>query len=491
MICIPVTPQSRKLAKVDLLNAAARCDIVELCLDHFLKEPNIKELLEDVEKPVILSCRRKSEGGAWEGSEEDRLKHLRAGIISGPAYVELELDIADQIPRFGETKRVISCRPTLDELKKKDILFKKAKQAKADVIKIIYPTPTLDAAWMLLAIMHTPSDLPIVGQGLGPSSTMLSLLSRKYGAPWIYAALEKGMESYVGQATVFELDELHRWRAIDKSTRFVGIIGYQPHHYPILRSLNAAFDDHQLSIRCLPILYGKTDHLRKRLENLKVNAALVDQHASSELLNLVDKKEPAVEDLQQTDLVINQNGNWTAYNLLMRSVARGLEEFYQEQGKMNQGRSPLAHRNVLIIGCNSTAQIVARALTKHEAIISIASPDDKTAQKVSQKLNVRHIPYATIYDNIAEMVVYADPQIKPGHHRTEINPAILREGMGFLDVSQLPTYSSLGEEASYRGCTMIDPALIGFHQLAGIFKILTEQELPKDQFLHAVSEKPR
>src|SRR5262245_10073893 len=108
MICISVTPQSRKLAKVDMLNAARQCDMVELALDHLIKEPNVADMIEGFEKPLIISCRRPEEGGKWKGTEEERLTLLRQSIVAGPTWIELEADIADQVPRFGKTKRLIS-----------------------------------------------------------------------------------------------------------------------------------------------------------------------------------------------------------------------------------------------------------------------------------------------------------------------------------------------------------------------------------------------
>ena len=84
MLCITVTPTSRTLAKVDLLNAAGQGDIVELCLDHLVKEPDFKELLSVTDKPVIISCRRPQEGGKWGGTDEERIMLLRQAIVAGP-----------------------------------------------------------------------------------------------------------------------------------------------------------------------------------------------------------------------------------------------------------------------------------------------------------------------------------------------------------------------------------------------------------------------
>ena len=77
MICISVTPQSRRLAKADLLNASRQGDLIELCLDHLVKSPDIADLVDAVEKPILITCRRSQDGGQWTGDEDQRLQLLR------------------------------------------------------------------------------------------------------------------------------------------------------------------------------------------------------------------------------------------------------------------------------------------------------------------------------------------------------------------------------------------------------------------------------
>jgi len=167
MLCIAVAPESRRLGKVDLFNAAPQCDLIEFRLDRLGKEPDLKEMMEGINKPILVSCRRKVDGGAWDGTEEERLVQLRTAIITGPAYVELELDIANQIPRFGSTKRVVSHTSLDKPLTNLEPVIEKAIAAKADVVKFVGPTPTLDAAWPLLATISKKRAMPVVGMGLG------------------------------------------------------------------------------------------------------------------------------------------------------------------------------------------------------------------------------------------------------------------------------------------------------------------------------------
>src|SRR3954454_14058115 len=108
MICISINQESRRLAIFDMFNAAPPCDLLEVRLDRFGMAPELGELLANKPRPVIMSCRRQRDGGHWDGSEAERLALLRQAIVHKPDYVEIELDVADQIRPFPPAKRVIA-----------------------------------------------------------------------------------------------------------------------------------------------------------------------------------------------------------------------------------------------------------------------------------------------------------------------------------------------------------------------------------------------
>ncbi len=139
MLCISVAPVSRKLAKADLLNAAGQCDLIELCLDHLLKEPDVGEMLQGIPKPIVVACRRPQDGGKFDGTDEERMTLLRQAIVAGPQYVELDLETAPKVPRFGKTKRLISVMSLNGPPDDVDAAYDEAAKANADVIKFAWP----------------------------------------------------------------------------------------------------------------------------------------------------------------------------------------------------------------------------------------------------------------------------------------------------------------------------------------------------------------
>lgn len=79
--------------------------------------------------------------------------------------------------------------------------------------------------WPLVANATHNREIPVVGRGIGPGGLAFSLLGRRYGAPWIYAALELGMETFTGEATVTKLEDEYSWPDINRQMRFVRIVG--------------------------------------------------------------------------------------------------------------------------------------------------------------------------------------------------------------------------------------------------------------------------
>ncbi len=475
MICISVTPHSRVLAKVDLFNASHQGDIIELCIDHLVKEPDFKDLLSDVSKPVIISCRRKQDGGQWDGSEEDRLMLLRQAIVAGPDYIELDLDIAPKIPRFGKTQRVISFtrldRPEYDI----DSVFEEAAAQHADIIKFRWPTPTLEDVWPLLAAVSQRRAIPIVGQGLGRPELTFSLLGKKYDSPWIYAALEKGMEDHPGQCTVNELREIYRISDIDRKTKFVAVAGMGPSETATLQALNAGFQDLGLNIRCLPVVINNLERLAKMFDILKIHVLIANSSLGTRIQPFVEHCEDTDRRTRYLDTLLKQTDGWHGYNSLWRSLAKNLELALQhafgQETHLNQ-------RSALVIGTGGTSLTAIQALRQKQAVVSITGPDDKVAREMAETLQLRHVPFQSLYDVHNDIVVLADPEVQPGSGRLQMNPSYFQPHMLVLDLSHLPEEHPLTEEARLRGSRVFDSRQIWHAQIAAQFRAITGENYP-------------
>jgi 3-dehydroquinate dehydratase/shikimate dehydrogenase len=481
MICISVCPASRTFAKVDMLNAARQCDIVELCLDRLVKEPDVSDLIAGIDKPVMISCRRKRDGGQFEGSDEQRLTLLRQAIVSGPAYIELDYEDAQTIPKFGDTKRVISYTSLKKPFGKDEIeeIFGEARQLNCDVVKFTWPTPTLEAVWPLLSAVAKKRDIQAVGMGLGSAGMTFSLLGRKYGSPWIYAALEKGMEAYDDQPTVGELDDYYGWRDIDSGTAFIGVVGMGGAENITCQCFNAVFKALKMNARCLPLMSDQVDKLKTMLDALKIKAIVTSRDLGDVILPLADELEESAKLGQYADLLLNKGSGWQAWNTIWRSVVKQLEK---KISGTSADRRPLNKQNVLVVGSGSLARSMVYGIGKRRGLVSVTAPDDKAAQQIATQFDVRFVPFGNLYNTLCDVVVLAEPGLPMGSHKTEFNPSYLAARMTVCDVTEMPFDSALIKQARERGSKVVEPRAIYMDKIAAQVKSITGKDVAAESF---------
>lgn len=92
-ICVVVTGNTLSKFLENLREAESKSDFVELRADHInsLKESDIEKIRKAVTKTAIFTCRRKDEGGLYEGSEPERNKIIRKALELDFEYVDIEL----------------------------------------------------------------------------------------------------------------------------------------------------------------------------------------------------------------------------------------------------------------------------------------------------------------------------------------------------------------------------------------------------------------
>ncbi|HXY35419.1 MAG TPA: type I 3-dehydroquinate dehydratase [Planctomycetaceae bacterium] len=488
MLCISVAPVSRSLAKADLLNAANQCDLVEFCIDHFIKEPDVGDLVKGISKPILIACRRAQDGGKFEGTDEERMLLLRQAIVASPEYIELDLEAAAKVPRFGKTKRLIDVTSLSGPPDDLDAIFEEAAKVQADGIKFSWPTPTFEAAWPLIKLLSKKGALGVVGLGIGKASVTVTLVGKMLEAPWSYAALEKGLESVPGQPTVSELKETYAWDEIGPRTRFVGLVGPIERQTAIIaRVLNAAFRQTDDRHRCLPLPIHSFDHLLSRVEGLKIQCLLVAPNFAVDAAKSASKREGSAEPSGYADLLLHQPDGWTAYNTLWRRALAAAEE---RLGKKSSDEHSLARRNVLIVGSGGMAPALIYGVQKNSGIVSITGPDEKAAQQLAQKFNVRHVPFHSLYDTLADVVVIADAAIKMGHQKTEINAGYFRSTMLVMDLCAMPYDTELLAEVRSRGCKVVEPGDAFRGWMAAQFESICGKKFPTQVLDEVMASSP-
>jgi 3-dehydroquinate dehydratase/shikimate dehydrogenase len=487
MICISIAQESRRLALVDMLNASRQCDLLEVRLDRFGKAPDLSELLTHKPRPVIMSCRRPEHGGHWDGTEEERLAILRQCIVSKVDYVEIELEVADQIRPFPPTKRVISYTNLSRTPPNLADIYAQAESKHPDVIKLTTLARTPEEAWPLVQIV-AKQRVPTVVVGLGKPGVMLTILGKKIGAPWTYAALERGMETYPDQPTVYDLETIYHYRAIERGTRLLGVTGFSQAARARVAGLNTALAHLQLPVRCLPLGVGNVSVLGKVMETIKMPAVLADAEHRQAIRTLTTELDPAAEQAGTVDLLMRREERWRGCNTQIPAILAAVEEALSAQGGSSQ---PLQSRMFMLVGTGSLARALGRLIKEQGGALTVASRDRNAAQALARDLECRHVQYEAMYSTHHDVLIVCSKDRDGRGEKAEIHPGYLKSSMVVVDVTAGWDKSTLLQEAESRNCTVVTPRQLFLKQLALEVRQITGKEVPPEVLASAVPEEEK
>jgi 3-dehydroquinate dehydratase / shikimate dehydrogenase len=485
MICISINQESRRFAMVDMRNAKHFGDVLEIRLDRFGKSPEIGELMSAKPKPVIMTCRRPEDGGYWDDPEEDRLAVLRQCIISKAEYIELELDVADAVRPFPPSKRVISYYNLRETPSDIHDIYEQMKTKKPDVLKLVTLARTPEEAWPLVQIL-AKSTIPTVVVGLGKPGIMLAILSKKLGAPWIYAALERGFEAYPGQPTVSDFENIYRLKEIEKSTRLIGVTGFGDREQITVAALNAVFAHQEMSFRCLPLGVGNVKILRKIMEAVKLGGAVIDAEHQAAILELQPELHGVAKESQAADVLIFKNDAWHGVHTSGTAWTNALKNALK---KRHPTDNPLKDRLVLLAGLTGAARMIAREVQRQGGNAIIASSDKKAGLAAAQGIGCRYIGFEALYTTMHDVLVVCDEEKEEKTGKGGIRASYFKDGMTVMDLTAGAQRTELLREAQARGCEIVDPLELLVDMLELQAKTLTGKPVARDVLKAAIPER--
>ena len=141
MICVPIVGPGMQQALDDFNDAECYGDLIELRLD-LIEQPDLKRLLGESNKPIIVTNRTKREGGQFKGSEEVRVQILRQAMELGSNYIDIEASTPREflqplLETKSQTKKILSYHHFSLTPENLEDYFSIMSETPADIIKIV------------------------------------------------------------------------------------------------------------------------------------------------------------------------------------------------------------------------------------------------------------------------------------------------------------------------------------------------------------------
>jgi 3-dehydroquinate dehydratase/shikimate dehydrogenase len=450
--------------------------LVELRLDYISSEINLKRLIGERPCPTVVTCRREKDGGKFHGNEQQRVLLLRTSIAEGVEYVDLEEDVAAEVPRFGKTKRIISMHDFRKTPKDLSAIHRRLAKLDPDVIKICTMANHPQDNLRMFKLVQE-SEIPTVGLCMGDIGIPTRILAGRFGSPFTYATFHHERALAPGQLTFQQMTDIYGYDRINAQTEVYGVIADPIGHSlsPLIH--NAAFSSLNLNKVYIPIRVPRED-LSEFIEEAPqwgIKGLSVTIPHKEVTIKKLTKADGAVQGIGATNTVIFKDGARLGYNTDYRAAMNSLENAIggTDRKKMLEGKT------ALVLGAGGVGKAIAYGLLRRGAQVVLTDGVASHAAALAKRFDCRSVDWAARHTVSADLLMNCTPLgMHPNVDETPFDAHSLRPSMLVFDAVYNPENTLLIKDARRRNCTVVTGVEMFVAQAALQFKLFTGQDAP-------------
>jgi 3-dehydroquinate dehydratase/shikimate dehydrogenase len=461
--------------------------LVELRLDFLRREPDLNRLLLSRPSATVVTVRRPQDGGLWRESEEKRLTLLRTAISLEPEFVDLEVDIADQIAPFGKTRRIISYHNTKSMPENLEGLWRTMSAKHPYFIKIAVTPKTVEEMFRFLSYIQSKNEdakkqsgekaVRAVGICMGEMGKAARILSKRFDMPYTYATFSEDRMIAPGMVVYKDLLDLYHYDQINHETAVYGIIGNPLGHSlsPLVhnrafleQNINAVYVPFQIDDSCVASL------MRLAPEWGLQGISVTIPHKVA-VMDHLTKMDPAVERIGACNTVVFRKGERIGYNTDYIAAVGGIESALG--GNFSDEESVLKNREALVMGAGGAGKGLAYGLVHRGAIVTVTDIDAERAVELSKHLGCEYAKWEMRESVQPKIVVNCTPiGMHPNIDATPYSKSSLRSDMLVFDAVYNPERTLLIKSALDKGCKAVTGVEMFVGQACYQFKLFTGQK---------------
>lgn len=450
-------------------------ELVELRVDYVGRAVDVGRLIKDRPGPVVVTARRREDGGRWMRSEADRLALLRTAIAAGVEYVDLEVDIADQIPRYGKTKRIISYHDFEETPDNLEELHAAMAEEDADIVKIATMATSFEDNLRMMDLVRN-AKVPTIGICMGEMGLITRIMGDRLGSPFTYATFNKDKEMAPGLLEWRELREMYRYDKIDDKTAWFGVIGDPiAHSYsPLIH--NAAFEEKGINARYIPIRVPKDDMhtFIRHAKSMNISGLSVTIPNKESALGLCTQAESSASGIGAVNTMLFRDKEILGYNTDYRAAMDCVEEAL---GLERKDPKSLDGQICMVLGAGGVSRAIAYGLKLRGADVYISSRTQERAQILSAELGCRCVEWTQRHEQKPVLLVNATPVgMHPDVDVSPYNESKIYETMTVFDTIYNPENTLLIKHALKCKAKVITGVDMFVRQAAYQFKLFTGKD---------------
>jgi 3-dehydroquinate dehydratase/shikimate dehydrogenase len=323
---------------------------------------------------MILTLRKKSHGGQFTGSEEERYDLLKGYLRHNPLYVDLEYDSSRTLISLVGTERLILSYHNHQETPQDlETLFDRMRSTPAAFYKIAtFANSSLDTL-RLLEFGKKHRNLTVIP--MGEKGSFGRVLGKIFGNPLNYTFLETPTAE--GQVSYHDLINIYHYPDLNENTELFGLIGD-----PINQSIGHIYHNLCFKKQKRNAVYVKMQVTKEEVPSFLPLASCLGFKGLSITMPLKEVCLP--------NACINTLHNQIGYNTDGRGALDAIESHLSIFGK-----------HILILGTGGTAKAIDKEAKQRGALCSFLSRSKErcyTATSRAPDIIVSCAPYPPIVD---------------------------------------------------------------------------------------------
>ena len=320
--------------------------------------------------PVVLTFRRKCDGGAFTGSESERVKFFEKILAQRRKGAKVRFDYVDFEEGFGGEKllklahgagaKVVRSLHKFDGPVKGLASKLRALGKDGDIAKIAFMPRNLGDVAKVFAITHNAQlTIPNLVIAMGASGLATRVLAGRLGSPWTYASV--GGLGDIGHVTPRDLVRDYRFRSVTKNAALYGVTGW-----PLLKTRspelhNAAYLVEDEDAVMIPFPSKTAKEALEFMKAMGMKGMAVTIPHKQTIMSLLDRIDPAARKIGAVNTVALESGKYAGYNTDVSGFAEALVTFAGD----------IKGRRVAVLGDGGAAQAVKAALKNLGAKFSV------------------------------------------------------------------------------------------------------------------------
>jgi 3-dehydroquinate dehydratase/shikimate dehydrogenase len=489
----------------------AGAQLIELRLDFLSHAPDFKRLLTRKPCDMVATLRRPQDGGRWKGTEDERKLLMRQCIVGGFEWVDIETDIAAEIPRFGDTRRIVSYHSVREMPEKLEQIHAEMCKQDADIVKIVVRAQRPMDNLRVLKLMHN-APKPTIAFCLGELGFPSRILSGRLGAPWTYAAFNKERGIAPGLPSFEEVRRIYRYDKLDSKTAVYGLIGD-----PVAHSLsplvhNLLFQRHGVNGVYVPfrVARGDLEEFVKAFESLPVRGYSVTIPHKEAAAHTAPQKDPLALRIGAANTLVRLDSAPQHQGIVAREALEVLADAGQQRGFIAYNTDAqaavdsllanlpvvpdappptIATRTVLILGAGGAARAVAHAMQREGAAVTVTNRTNERALQLAQELGCRALAWDARHSVTCDTLVNCTSVgMEPEVDEIPVHTSFLKPGLVVFDCVYTPENTLLINAARKRNCHVITGVEMFVRQAALQFRLFTGVE-PSLEYLRDLVRK--